>query len=276
MYQSYWGLAQAPFRAALDPRFFYQGLAQEEALARLHFLAGEHRALGLLLGGPGSGKSLLLEVFAGQLPKVNVERALVNVGRIGPHEFAWELAAQLGVEVSPAASSFALWRAVVDHLVASRYQEITTVLLLDDADEAGEEVLGEIARLAQIDVARDALLTIVLSAQPGRLRRLGARLLELTELRIDVDGWEADETAAFVKSALALCGRSTAVFSEAALVRLHERAGGVPRRVKQLADLALLAGAGRNLVQIEADTLDSVSQELGVATASVQAVAAAR
>ena len=45
---------------------------------------------------------------------------------------------------------------------------------------------------------------------------------------------------------------------------MHELTGGIPRRVKQLADLALLAGAGRNLVQIEPDTIDSVYHELGV------------
>ena len=49
-----------------------------------------------------------------------------------------------------------------------------------------------------------------------------------------------------------------------ALVRLHELTGGVPRRIKQLADLALLAGAGGNMAQIEPSTIDSVYQELGV------------
>jgi general secretion pathway protein A len=276
MYQSYWGLGQSPFRAGLDPRFFHQGLAQEEALARLHFLVDEHRALGLLLGGPGSGKSMLLGVFANQLSGAGSQRALVNLSGVDLHEFLWQLGGQLGVEISPTASLFTLSRTLVDHLVANRYQQIATVLLLDDADEATGEVLQEIARLAQIDAARDARLTIALAAQPARLARLGARLVELSELRIDLDGWEADETAAFVKSALALAGRSTPVFSEAALARLHERSGGIPRRVKQLADLALLAGAGRNLVQIEPDTIDSVSHELGVATSAGQAVTIAR
>ncbi len=67
MYLSYWGLAESPFRASLDARFFHQGLAHEEALARLHFLVDEQRTLGLLVGASGSGKSMLLEMFARQL-----------------------------------------------------------------------------------------------------------------------------------------------------------------------------------------------------------------
>ena len=64
MYQSHWGLRESPFRNCLDPQSFYQSPTHEEALARLHFLVEQHRRLGLLLGPAGSGKSLLLEVFA--------------------------------------------------------------------------------------------------------------------------------------------------------------------------------------------------------------------
>ena len=38
----------------------------------------------------------------------------------------------------------------------------------------------------------------------------------------------------------------------------------VRRRVAQLADFSLLAGAGRNLSQIDAEVVESVYHELGV------------
>jgi type II secretory pathway predicted ATPase ExeA len=264
MYQAYWGLGQPPFRANLDPRFFYQAPTQDEALARLHFLVEEGRTLGLLLGESGSGKSLLLEVFARALGQVGRQRALVDLVALDPHEFLWLLAGQLGIEIGSTAPEFVLQRAVTDHIIANRYQQIATILLLDDADEAHADVLDQIVRLAQFDVSREARLAIVLTARPQRVYDLGVRLLELADLRIDLEGWEADDTAAFVKRALAEAGRSTPIFSEAALGRLHELTGGTPRRVKQLADLALLAGAGQNLAQIEPNTLDSVFHELGV------------
>jgi general secretion pathway protein A len=264
MYQAYWGLGESPFRGNLDPRFFRQGPTQDEALARLHFLVDERRTLGLLLGESGSGKSQLLDVFANQLGHVQRDTALVNVGTIDSHEFLWLLAGPLGVETTSATRESMLWRGLADHVAANRYQQIATILLLDDADLARAEVIDQIMRLAQLDASRDARLTIVLAAQPRRLNRLGSRLLELADLRIDLEGWEADDTATFLKQALATAGRSTPVFSETALLRLHELASGIPRRVKQLADLTLLAGAGGNLVQIEADTVDSVFHELGV------------
>jgi general secretion pathway protein A len=275
MFLSYWGLGESPFRATLDPRFFHQGLAQDEAVARLHFLVEEHRSLGLLLGTAGSGKSMLLETFARRLPAHGMQWAYVSVARMDLRDFLWNAGGQLGVEVSTRASRFTLTRSLTDHVIANRYQQVGTVLLLDDVDEAGAEVLAEIARLAQLNVDRDALLTIVLAGQPSHVGRIGARLSNLVELRIDLDGWEADETAAYVKQALAAAGRSSPVFTEAALQRLHEQTGGIPRRVKQLADLAMLAGAGQSMVQIEPELIDSVIQELGIAPATLHTTAMA-
>ncbi len=267
MYQSYWGLGQAPFRGNLDPRFFHQGPTHEEALARLQFLVDEHRTLGLLLGEAGTGKSLILEIFARSLGRVGRQSAKLSLTGLDPHGFLWQLAGQLGIESASTASTFALTRAVTDHIAANRYQQRATILLLDDADTARPEVSDQIVWLAQLDTSRDARLTIVLAAQPERLYKLDTRLLELADLRIDLEGWDADDTAAFVKQALAKAGRTTPIFSEVALVRLHELTGGVPRRIKQLADLALLAGAGGNMAQIEPSTIDSVYQELGVVSA---------
>jgi len=267
MYQSYWGLGQAPFRGHLDPRFFHQGPTQEEALARLQFLVEEHRTLGLLLGEAGTGKSLILEIFARSLGRVSGQSAKLSVAGLDPHGFLWQVAGQLGIESASTATAFALSRAVTDHIAANRYQQRATILLLDDADTARPEVNDQMAWLSQLDTSRDARLTIVLTAQPERLYRLDPRLLELADLRIDLEGWDADDTAAFVKQALAKAGRTTPIFSEAALVRLHELTGGIPRRVKQMADLALLAGAGGNLPQVEPATIDSVYRELGVVSA---------
>jgi type II secretory pathway predicted ATPase ExeA len=236
---------------------------QEEALARLHFLVEERRTLGLLLGEAGSGKSLVLEVFARELGVVNVQKALVNVAGIGRREFLWETCGQMGVEVPCAAGEFALYRALADALVAGRCQQMASVLLVDDADQGRGEVLDEILRLVQLNQASDLGLTVVLSARPHALARLGERLLEQAELRVDLEGWEFDDSAAFVKKSLADAGRSSPIFSEAAMHRLHDLAGGLPRRIKQLADLALVAGAGANLPQIEAETIEAAYGELG-------------
>jgi type II secretory pathway predicted ATPase ExeA len=84
-----------------------------------------------------------------------------------------------------------------------------------------------------------------------------------------LEPWEPADTLGHVTSALQQAGASSEIFTDEALHHLHDRCQGIPRRVNQLANLALLAGAGRQVSQIDADVVDSAYHELG----AVEAVA---
>jgi general secretion pathway protein A len=268
MYHQHWGLRESPFRNRLDVRAFHASPAHEEALARLHFLADQRRRVGLLLAGAGCGKSLLLEVFGTELRREGKEVVRLGLMGLGTREFLWQLAAAFGLTPRESETDLALWRKAVDHLAENRYQRRDTVLLLDDADEAEAAVLAHVARLAQSDPTAENRLTLVLAGDPMRLDQFGPRLLDLAELRIELQPWEQGDTFEYVAAALKRAGRNRSVFSDEALVQLHELSHGVPRRINQFADLALLAGAGQGLDQIDADTVRTVRAELSVGQAA--------
>ncbi len=264
MYPSHWGLRESPFRGRLDPHFFYQSPTHEEALARLHFLVDERRRLGLLMGPTGSGKSLLLEVFAQRLRRDGSPAVLVSLLGAEPAEMLWQLAVGLQLNPDPSMPSAALWRAVTDRIIEHRYQQLATVVLLDDAHQADPRVLAQVTRLVQFDPSPQSRLTIVLAGHREQMGHLGHHLLDLAELRIDVEPWEPSDTKDFISTSMAQAGCQSRVFDDPAVARLHELAHGIPRRVSQLADLALLAGAGAELGQIGAETVESAYHELGV------------
>lgn len=264
MYQTHWGLRESPFRSCLDPRFFYQSPTHEEALARLNFLVEQRRRVGLLMGVAGSGKSFLLEVFARQLRQSGRPVAKVNLLGLQPAEAICLLAAGFELNLDPSQSVARLWRSVTDRMAEYRYQQLDTIVLLDDADRAPSPVLDLVARLAHHDPSPASRLTMVLAGQRTRMSRIGDSLLELAELRIDLDPWEQSDTEAFLSSSLAQAGRESSVFADPAVARLHELSRGIPRRITRLADLALVAAAGEQLQQIDAEVVDSVFHELSV------------
>jgi len=264
MYHSHWGLDEPPFRTRLDPRFFHQSPTHEEALARLHFLVDYQRRLGLLIGPQGSGKSLLFEVLAGDLRERGLPVAGVDLMGVDRREMMWLLACELKLSPHEESTYPSLWRLITDRIAEYRYQQLDTVLLFDDADRASGEVLAQIARIAQFDCSPDARLTIVMASSPDGVRRLGNPLLERIELRIDIEPWSPSDTEDYVRASLARAGRQSPLFDPPAIQRLHQLGEGIPRRITQLADLALLAGAGQQLDAIDQATVESVYHELGV------------
>lgn len=262
-YQSYWGLEKMPFRACHDSCFFYRGATHDEALARMHYLVEQQQRLGLLLGDEGSGKSFLLRFFADELRREGAAVARIGLEGLEAVEMLYNILRSLRTNPSPRESMVSLWRRLEDCLRANSYQETDTVILLDDADLACESVLTQIARLTRHDMTSRTRLSVVLSSRPQRLGRIGARLLELSALRIDIEPWRTSDTAEFITGSLSSAGREHPAFAEPALARLHQLAHGVPRRVSQLADLSLLAGAGRDLEEIDAEVVESVYEELG-------------
>lgn len=266
------GLARSPLQGYVDPNHFHPSPSHAEALARLHYLVEQHLRIGALLGPAGSGKSMLLARLAGEL--ASADRRVLHASLLGldPRELLAELAAQLQLNPRPGTSTMELWRAVTDRLKEHKYQRIATAVLLDDADEAPPETLAAVCRLAEMDATEEARLTIILAVQANGAARLPRRLLERAALRVDVEPWEREDTLEFLTQAVeqlrALDSAGDApreAFTDEAIDKLHELSGGLPRRVSQLAQWSLLAGAGLGLEQVDDETVASAAEQLGVA-----------
>ena len=105
-------------------------------------------------------------------------------------------------------------------------------------------------------------MTIILSGRGTEITGLGESLLDLAELRIDLEPWDAADTEQFLQTSLDRAGCAGKVFAPPAAAKIHELAQGIPRHISQLADLSLVAGAGAGLQEIDAAVVESVYREL--------------
>jgi general secretion pathway protein A len=255
MHATHWGLEKPPFPAGTAEPVFFAGLPQQEALARLRFLVHNGRRLGLMLGEAGWGKSLVLNLFAEEAERENWHVASLNLLGLSVREFQWQLAVALHAGPRMADDALRLGRRLDERLQQNYLQGETIVLLLDDADQAGADVLTQLARLVQLPTGRVGNLSIVLAGNPTQMHRLGSRILELVDLRIDLEPWDGQDTIGYLQLALVAAGAEQPIFDDDALGEIHRLSGGVPRQVNRLADYALVAGSSAGLELVDAGTV---------------------
>ncbi|MEM8734364.1 MAG: AAA family ATPase [Planctomycetota bacterium] len=266
-YWRYWELSSAPFTGDSKQPLF-RGATVEEALARVDFLVGNRRSLGLLSGPGGCGKSSVLRYLAAT-PPVSAEVPSVSCLRLSMLGLrSGELTSHLtrallsqtntGCGCDQDRQGLLEWQSLSDYFNAAAREGVQTLLLLDDAEAATAAAETDLCRL----LAATFPLTVILSTASESAVTLQRSLVERVELQIDLPEWELSQTAAFIAWSLARVEGKREVFSDEAVDHIQQISSGIPRRIVQIADLALVAGAVAQADQITAETVQQVVLEL--------------
>ena len=265
----FWGLDRWPFRGSVAEGQFYPTAGHNEALARIEYLVESRRRLGAMLAESGAGKSLLFKVAANQLARKGVAVATVDALGASSREVLWNIAMGLRTMPRDDADVAWLWRQIADRVAENRVQQVSTVVLVDDAGQAGPDLAMQLARLVRLDTTPSASWTLVLAAEPAQAARWPESLRSAVDLRIEIGPWSMDDTIGYVQTALVEAGRMEPVFEDDALRTLHELSSGIPREVARLADYALLAGAVAKVDAVNAAMIDEAYDEIAWPTAAV-------
>ena len=93
------------------------------------------------------------------------------------------------------------------------------------------------------------------------------RFIRTALLRIELAAWNEDDVTGFLAQAIARVGGDPDIFPAEAAATLARFAGGVPRTVSHLAQLALAAAAGDGLDRVDAAAVERAWRELSMAAA---------
>ena len=78
MYLDYFGLEEAPFSIAPDPRYLFMSERHREALAHLLYGVNGDGGFVVLTGEVGTGKTTICRFFLNQVPKTTDVAFIVN------------------------------------------------------------------------------------------------------------------------------------------------------------------------------------------------------
>jgi general secretion pathway protein A len=262
MYTTHFGLRDAPFRSTPEPRFFYSNPVYREAYATLLYGVLQRKGFVALTGEVGTGKTTLLRRLMDQLGS-GVRFVLFYNTTLSFDETVEFICSELQLAVDGLSRVQRLQR-LNDLLIAEARQGRTVVLLLDEAQNLGPDVLENLRLISNLETATEKLLQIVLVGQPELDARLAHPALRQVAQRIAVryrlQPLGDEEVEAYIDLRLRLCGRSARdLFSRGALRRIAEYARGIPRRINILCDAVLVATYGARMHRATAALVDEVA-----------------
>ncbi len=271
MYEAHWHLTTKPFEPSGDTPWYYPSEPHQAALLKLRYAVESRRSAALLTGGTGLGKSMLIGALRKQLAERCGPFAHVVLPQVSTRELLAYIANELGAPLIDSATLSAeeSLRRVQLVLAEAAQSGKHPVLAIDEAhlfvDPAATEVLRLLlnlsdegpANLTILLIGQTSLLT-VLDRQPALEERLSVKVL-LRPLTLD-------ESSSYIMHRLGAAGARREIFTTDALNRIHELAGGNPRRINRLCDLVLLMGFAEQRERIRAEQVEQVSNELVTVT----------
>lgn len=265
MYTAYFGLRENPFSIAPDPRYLYMSARHREALAHLQYGVQSDGAFVLLTGEVGAGKTTLCRQLISQLPD-DVDVAFVLNPNVTVIELLETICDELQLPYLPAASNKQLVDLLNSRLLENHARGRKTVLIIDEAQNLGVDVLEQLRLLTNLETEQRKLLQIVLLGQP-ELRSLLARpvlrqMAQRITARYHLDSLDSGEVLSYIRHRLEVAGCTRQLFPESLERRLFKLTDGVPRLINLLCDRALLGAYTLERTQVDAQLLRQAAAEV--------------
>lgn len=264
MYETYWKLKEKPFENTPDPRFLYHSQRHEEALSRLLYAVKERKGAAVLTGEYGSGKTLLSRVFLEELSDEIYQTALIFNPRLDPLEFIKEIIYQLGGE-SVSSTKTDLLHQLNEILYKNMNNNKKTVIVVDEVQAIpNESGFEELRLLLNFQLNDNFLHTLILLGQPELKEKIKnlPQLKQRLAIRYHLTALSEKETKEYIQHRVEVAGSKEVIFSEEAFSEIYRFSGGIPRRINNICDMALLVACGEELDKINRETISEVAEDL--------------
>lgn len=244
MYESFYNLKAKPFALLPDSEFLYPGAMHRAAYSLLEYGLLSQAPFMVLTGEPGMGKTSLLQKLIAEHGQKHSIGLVTNARYDIEHLLPWILLS-LGLShkrLDPV-EAYYLFSEFLNQEVK---QHRRVILIVDEAQSLGAELLEELRLLSNLNDGKTLKLQIILSGQPD-LHSLLQRI-DMTQFaqRIVVDyhlePLSEAETANCIRHRLQIAGGHPSLFTNKACALVHRLTRGIPRLINQVCDITLTYG----------------------------------
>ena len=254
MYESHFGLQEAPFALTPNTRYFLRARSHNDALELLLVALREREGFIKITGEVGTGKTLLCRLLLNELEQ-DAFTAYIPNPHLTPETLYAAVAEELGVDVNTCTNTHQIIKALNERLIALAMEQRPVVLVIDEAQAMPENTIEALRLLTNLETESTRLLQVVLFGQPELDELLKRDSLRQLRQRITFQYRLAplDKVlvAQYLRHRLAQAGYNGGdLFSPSALRLIARSSGGIPRLVNIIAHKSLLAAWGKGDRQV--------------------------
>lgn len=260
----FFGFTKEPFSSDIKVDDLYHTPALEGMKERFLY-AVNLGAISVVTGDVGSGKSTALRYASSFLhpSQYHVIPIIATTGSV------IEICKQICIALEVGWGSISL--AKLMHTIRGTIAEIgkrrqIPVLIIDEASLLRIEVFAQLHTLGQFEMDSKPLLSIILAGQNNLLdklmyltsRPLASRVIGRSHL----EGLKQKDIAGYLKHHLEVAGIKEQLFSDEAILAVHQGSGGLLRRANLLAKGSLIAASREKCQVISAEHVRMASTEI--------------
>jgi general secretion pathway protein A len=266
MYQRFYGLRELPFELTPNEKYLFLTPQHREALSNIQYGLSSAKAITVLIGEAGTGKTTVLHAALGSEICRNVQCVFLNNPALTRQEFIQILSERFDLGARAGESKAVLLSELHRVLLERRASGQITALVIDEAQSLSAELLEEIRLLANIETPTEKLLPLVLAGQPelrDRLNEPGLRQLkQRVTLRCEIRPLSLEETGSYVAFRIRTAGGDASkLFTREAVTLIHQKSRGIPRVISVMCDNALISGCALERHTVDRSIVAEVARD---------------
>lgn len=257
MYTEHFGLNFKPFNLVPDPKFLYLSPVHKKALTMLEYGLMSQAGFTVVTGEIGAGKTTLVRSLLNKLDDEYLIGLINNTSESFGQLMEWVLDA---LEIpSSATDNAGRYRDYVDFVIDQHAKGKKIVLIVDEAQNLSVKALEELRLLSNVNIDADIFMQLVLTGQPELSDKLNLPELEQFAQRIGVEyhlrALSYPETQKYIEHRMEVAGADHKIFTNEACAAIFCYSEGVPRRINNLCDFALVYAFADDSKEVNVNTV---------------------